>query len=260
MQFRRWLTRSRPTFSNLSELVVCKEGTGAGPFIELPEFKILEDAVVLKIPAASVVYGRLEQLGMFNVPSGASRPFIKLEHMRNGFTKFCTGVEPVNLVCSSPAPTNNLKVLEVNYEDEAWVIKDAGSRILSYSGNISVEEDKLTGRGVVVLNGQGPIYELDLGKCDEVLLAPESVCAYTADTSLQLVKLDALLTISKAVKKYGQLLFGKHYEGILTVLTRMANKDKIYYRAKGPGRLLLQTHYLPGSQEYSTAELLQSMK
>ncbi|AET38698.1 uncharacterized protein Ecym_3199 [Eremothecium cymbalariae DBVPG len=257
---KRWFASSSHILTDLSKFVVRKTGTGSGPFVEFPDFQLLQGSLLLRIPSSSTVFSKLEQVGVFNVPPETALPFMNCEKLPNGFTKLITGAAPVNLICHTRASSNNLKVLEVDDYGKGWKLMKPASQVIFYSGDLSFNEGKLLGRGLVALMTQGPLHELKLNGGEEMLIAPESIVGYFDCKIEKLEKLDNSIAISQIVKKYGTMYLGKFYDQLLYLMSRVIRKDKLYFKVRGPGIMLLQSHYALGSQSYSRDEILRSMK
>ncbi|AMD19220.1 HBR319Cp [Eremothecium sinecaudum] len=258
---RRWISTTRITPVNLSAFTNRKTGTGSGPFVEFPDFHLSQDSLILRMPSFSTVYGKLDQIKMFNAPPETLPPAVELVKLKTGFTRISTSDYPVNLVCDTIVPTNNVKLLEIDEYEKGWRLYNPETHVICYSGDVSFASGRLIGRGVVALMGQGPVFDLSLTAQEEILLTPESILGHEQSVQLHPQKLNSFVTVSEVIKQHGNSFLGRYYDKILGLLSNVISKEKVFYKVKGPGKVLIQTGLLTKPiYHYSKDMLIGSMK
>lgn len=243
----------------ISDFSTKKKGTGGGPFVELPEFKQLQDSILIKIPSSCTIYGKLDRISA--ITSGgieSGKPFLAQDYdSTKGLSRLTTGDHPANVLVASYTPMSNIVVLQLDNYDKGFYVPNFSREAICFSGDLHLDNNKqLKGHGVVSLAGQGPVYQMNLGKNEKIVVAVESLLAHDSDVQLQLTKLRSSFNVPQIVNDWLLKNVSSIYESLLMQWTRLFTKDRIYYELQGPGAVLLQTNFVPGSKSYSKAELL----
>lgn len=257
---RRCLVQSRKLCTDLSQFCAHKHGTGSGPFVELPDFQPLQDSILLKIPSSSHIFGKLDRINIISAESyDEQSPCILTEKIDNGFFKLSTGEKPVNLICNSLTPLSDIAVVKLDDYIHGWSITDMGRNIMCYSGDLFLNNGRICGRGIFALNIKGSIYQLTLNSEDELLITPESILGYDNNITLNLQKLNSTMDFSRALNNNVPKGLRSFYDKVLLKWVRVFDKDKLYYKVRGPGTLLIQTHFIPSANLYTNKELLNAL-
>ncbi|SCW02721.1 LAFE_0F12816g1_1 [Lachancea fermentati] len=259
-------TASRYT-QELIEFSSRKSGTAQGPFSELPEFKPLQGSMMLKLPSFCTIYTRLDKISALNVEqSAAKQPFLSLDALENApFSKVSTGEHPVNATMVSSTPMSNITIIQIDDYKQGWYLTDPENDVLCYSGDLKLEfGHSLRGRGIVAIGGKGPVYQLNLEPGENITVNPDSILGYNDKVSLRISELKSKTVIPQFIKSWSKsnfaLNFGHYYDRFALWWGKLFHKDKIYCKIQGPGSLLLQTAFVPGSKVCSDDELLKAFK
>lgn len=243
----------------ISDFSTTKKGTGAGPFVELPEFKQLQDSLLIKLPSSCTVYGNLDKISAITSDGLENgKPFLAQDYdSTRGLSMVTTGDHAANVLVASYTPLSNVVVLEMDNYEEGFCIPNFSQEALCLSGDLHLDNTgHLRGHGVVALAGQGPVYQMILKKGESIVVAVESLLAHNENIQLQLTKLNSSFSIPQRINDWLLKNASDVYEKLLIQWIRLFSKDKIYYEIQGPGIVLLQTNFVPGSKTYSRAELL----
>lgn len=245
----------------VSDFASRKKGTGKGPFVELPDFKPLQDSILIKIPSSCTIYGNMDKINAISPdPKADGQPFLAQEydHTR-GFSKIMTGQYPANLIMSSSTPMSCVSVINVDSYKNGLFIPSFRQNVLCYSGDLLLDKgNQLKGLGIVALAGKGPVYKLKLEKGEQIMVTGESILAYDSHVKLNLTRLKSSYGIPKILNDFFSKYLHHYYDILLIQWSKMFSRDKIYCNIQGPGIFFLQTKFIPGSRKYSNDELLET--
>ncbi|EDO18873.1 hypothetical protein Kpol_1023p42 [Vanderwaltozyma polyspora DSM 70294] len=240
-----------------------KGGTGSGPFVELPEFEQLQDSIIAKLPAYCTIYGNLNKICALNVDSNAlNGPFLAEDSEEiNCMTKFATKEYPANLMMSSPVPASSIAILKLDDYKSGIKIRSFDDNVLCYSGDLSKSDDSIIkGLGVVALCGSGSTYRMSVQKDEVIMITPESLLAHDSNLKLELIGLRSHFKLPLKLKQFIIKYANHFYEDIMLYSTKFFKKDKMFYKIKGPGTIILQNNFIPQSKLYSNEELIKTIK
>lgn len=247
----------------VSDFASRKKGTGGGSFIELPEFKPLQDSILVKIPSSSTVYGKLSEITAVSPdPKSKGEPFLAQDYDNStGFTRLLTGQYPSNLIIASSTPMANIAVVKIDAGDNNGLhVPNFNENVLCYGGDLVLDRgNQVKGLGVVALAGRGPVYEVTLKKGEEMMVTEESILAYDSLVELKLTKLKSPFSLPKIVDNFFSKYFHNYYDKLLIKWDKLFMRDNLYCRIQGPGIFFLQTHFVPGLKRYSNAELMKTL-
>lgn len=246
----------------VSHIALTKKGTASGPFVELPEFEPLQDSILVKLPASCILHSKLDKISVVNVESNAtSKPFLSIENEENQvFSKLVTADRSVNAMLVSGSPMSNVTVLQLDNYKEGWILTNPEQNVLCYSGDLTLDKGHLKGSGVAAINGDGPVYWMKLESKDNVLINPDSIIGYQSSVSLSPTKTRSTFVIPPKIKQWFEKYLDGYYDKFLLNWGKLFNSDKVYCRIQGPGNVLLQANFAPGSKILSDNELLQAFK
>lgn len=203
-------------------------GSGRGGFIELPEFQAMPDSVLVKIPAYSTIYGRVNDISMVDISGkNAKKKFMEqfryAEEHKSPIRKIITEEEPCNIILSNITNTKNqLQNVNIDDYDNGIIIPRLYNNILYYSGDLSVneEEKRISGYGVIVLKVNKGINK------KKELEIDESIC----------IRRDSILAFDTNVKILPYEFKRTYIERLLGNLFKW---ESDYCQVKGPGQIYL---------------------
>lgn len=235
-----------------------KEGTGSGPFVELPDVQPLHDSILLRLPSSSSVIGKLNNITVIN--SSHELKDVDLKHLfavekhNDGFMKLSTGDEPVNLICTSSNALGRVSLLNIDDYAKGWTLLDPIQNILCYSGDITVDANSITGRGIVAINGSGPTWELQIGDKEELLLPARSLLAYSPSINIKWEKnagnsifdktffpKPTWLSIPVQLSQWYSENIKGHYDSLRLKMNKYFQRHKFMARIAGPGLVIVQS-------------------
>lgn len=249
---------------SISDFAATKKGTGSGSFIELPEFKPLQDSILVKIPSSCTVYGKLNKINAISSdPQAKTGPFLAQESTGpSGFSRIMTGEHPANLMMASPTPMSNITVVKIDTDDKGGLyVPDFAENVLCYSGDLTLDEkSRVKGYGVLALAGKGPVYQVILKEGEEMMVTSESILAYDSQVALKLMKLNSSYGIPKGVSELLSKYFARYYDQACITWNKWFTGSKIYSNIQGPGTFFLQTHFIPGSRNYTEKDIIEALE
>lgn len=247
---------------SVSDFASRKKGTGKGPFVELPDFKPLQDSILVKIPSSCTVYGNMDKINAISPdPNADGQPFLAQEYDSiRGFSKILTGQYPANLIMSSSTPMSSVSVVKVDSYKNGLFVPCFRQSVLCYSGDLFLDKDnQLKGLGVVALAGMGPVYKLKLEKYEHIMVSGESILAYDSHVKLNLTRLKSSYGIPKILNDFFSKYLHHYYDVLQIQWSKIFSRDKIYCNVQGPGTFFLQTNFIPGSKKYSNDEFMETL-
>lgn len=248
----------------ISDLAARKKGTGGGSFVELPEFKPLQDSILVKIPSSCTVYGKLSKINAISCdPQAKDGPFLAQEALNSsGFSKVMTGEYPANLIMASPTPMSNVAVVKIDASGkEGLCVPDFAENVLCYSGDLNLDEgSRVNGYGVVALAGKGPVYQVVLKEGEQMMVASESILAYDSQVNLRLTKIKSPYGIPNGIRDFISKHFAFYYDQAMIRWNKWITGSKIYSNIQGPGTFFLQTHFVVGSRRYTEGEIMETLE
>lgn len=246
--------------TRISDFAIRKKGTGAGCFIELPDFIPLQDSILVKIPSSCEIYGKVNKINAISSDAKVqNEPLVAQESVGTaGFSRIVTGEHPVNLIMASPTPMSNIAVVKIDSgENDGLYVPEFDQNVLCYSGDLMLRNNnQITGYGVVALAGRGPVYRVILREGEDMVVTRESILAYDAQVQTRLVKLQSPYRSSNDISTYIQ----RYYDQLLVKWNKSWTAGKVFSKIRGPGTFFLQTQFVPGSRKYSAEELLEITK
>lgn len=250
--------------TTISDFALTKKGTGRGSFIELPEFTPLQDSILVKVPSACTIYGKLNKINVISSePRTNNGPVLAQDVIgRGGFTRIMTGEHPANLIMASPTPMSNIAVVRIDSaEDDGLYVPDFDQNVLCYSGDLKLRNrNQVIGFGIIALAGRGPVYQVVLKEGDEMVLTSESILAHDAQVQKSLIRLNSPYKVPTVIRDFFAKYFRRYYDQLLIKWDKAFTTGKVFTKIQGPGVFFLQTQFVPGSRKYTNQELLESTK
>ena len=253
--------RQTRTLDTLAAFTSRKTASFRGPFSQLPEFTPLPDSILVSLPPSCSIYSKLSKINLLTFYSkSGNKPLIHTEtNLSSGFSKVSAGEEPVNAMLISSTPISNVLVIELDDYKQGWCLKDPQNSIMCYSGDLEFQRDsqRVLGRGVLAISGQGPLYRLHLEENETIDLCPESIVAHSEGIRSEISRLGPhALKLNSIFEKYA----GGFLEALSLKWNRWFNMDRVFCRVSGPGIVLLQTSFVPATKTFSDDELLKAFK
>ena len=257
---KRFLSNGERT---IADFTVRKQGTGSGPFVEIPEFTQLQDSLLVKLPAFSTVYGNLINVCAVNVDSNSKDTSYLTEEYReeNDVVKFSTKQFSANIIMSSSIPMSNVQVVKIDNYEKGLVVPDFEDNILCYSGDlVKVDNNEVKGLGVIALSSDGPIHHISLKDNEQIMIIPDSIIAYSSGLQITLTRLMSSSTMLEIIKKAFERFYklSSKYTGVLMV--KWLRDDKLFYNIKGPGYVIIKDKFDSNSRKYSDKQLNEVFK
>ncbi|SCU88510.1 LAFA_0E13102g1_1 [Lachancea sp. 'fantastica'] len=252
--------------NTISKFTTTKLASGGGPFAQLPEFTPLQDSIMVSIPSNCSLYTRVDQVCAysFDAKSQLQQPLMLKESSQSSqLRELSTGDEPVNAMLVSDTPMSNVLILNLDDYHEGWHLTNPHSSILCYSGYLDLQPNNhLLGRGTVAISGEGPVYQLQLGDKETAIVNPGAILGYSNKVSVNTVGFSSETWIPERLRNWTRRYAGQYLEKLDLLRHKLLNRGKMYHQVKGPGTVLLQTSFAPGSKayHYSDQELLQAFK
>lgn len=252
-----------------------KQGTGAGPFVELPDLQPLHDSILLRIPSSSSITGKLDNITVVNSSNelkdvDMTKLFSVEKASTTNFVTLSTGDEPVNLICSASTRLSNVTVINLDDYEKGWTLVDPISNVFCYSGDVLLQGNRITGRGVFAVAGQGPSWQIKLESNEDLLIPSKSILGYSSTISTNWetrsrfisYSMPSWLSMPKEVIKWLDTNVTPHYNNLRLIYNKVFRKDKIMARVKGPGLVILQNQNSNRSKNvlYTDAELLKALE
>lgn len=243
------ITQLRTAITNLSTR---KQGTGTGPFVELPDLQPLHDSLLLQIPSFSSVVGKVDNITVIDASDTLrdvklSNLFAIKNNGKSGFVTLSTGDEPVNLICTPSTKPNNVTVIHIDDYDQGWTVNDPLNSVLCYSGDISIKDNKILGRGIFALNGQGPSWHIQLKDSEQIIAPATSVLGFSSSVSVIPKKIShakftipSWVSLPAEVKSWVSSNITPTYESLRLHYNKMFQRQKVFASIQGPGLVILQ--------------------
>ncbi|CCE63225.1 hypothetical protein TPHA_0E01300 [Tetrapisispora phaffii CBS 4417] len=230
-----------------SDFLIKKQGTGAGPFIDLPEFRKLNDSLLIKLPAFSSLYGNIDKISIMNTHMDSNlNNIMNREHCEKlSMEKLTTNEMPVNLIMSAPVPSSNIPILNFNDYKKGIIIPDIDNNLLCFAGDLSINKktNEMTGFGILALNGYGPIEKLTLDEKESLQVLLGTVVAYESGITIGsvIIPSDSQFQV-KIKRKFNTFLKSIKLDWILDNKLFFRN-EKSLIKMQGPGTVYLQGRY-----------------
>ncbi|CEP63745.1 uncharacterized protein LALA0_S09e01552g [Lachancea lanzarotensis] len=253
-------------FNTVSKLTTTKLASGGGPFSQLPEFTPLQDSILVSLPSYCSLHTRIDQVCAFSFDADdqIQHPLhFKKSSKSPQFCELLTADEPVNAMLVSNTPMSNVLILNLDNYREGWHLTDPHNSILCYSGNLELQPNNhLLGRGTIAISGEGPVYQLQLGDEESAVVNPGAILGYSNKVSVNTVGFSSETFVPKRLRKWIMRYASQYLENLDLLRHKLLNRGEMYHQVKGPGTVLLQTSFAPGSNRYhySDQELLQAFK
>lgn len=216
-------------------------GTGRGPFIELPKFKAIGEpsnllsislpkSASLNIRNGSIVAINGDLTAIKSEPkslSGSAR-------YQQLFTEALVSLL-VNGTINNKKQIENYSIINVEEKGEEWTILNEQSLIAWTGLNLELVPtttfDKLSsvktkGKGVIVVNGSNQLFDITLANNESIIINPNTVIASTiSDFDPQILKNNTIYTelIPQSIPKLFQL-FKKPFDYIPSVVSITVNQ------------------------------------
>lgn len=172
-------------------------GTGRGPFIELPKFKAIgepSNLLNIQLPKSSSLNIRNGSIVAINGELSAIKSEPKLLSGSTRYQQLFTEA-PVSLLVngtlSNKKQIENYSIINVEEKGEEWTILNEESLIAWTGLNLELVPTttfdkfsslKTTGKGVVVVNGKNQLFDITLANNETIIVNPNSVIASTIKT------------------------------------------------------------------------------
>ncbi|QEU59895.1 hypothetical protein KDRO_C04180 [Kluyveromyces lactis] len=262
----------RTAITNLSDR---KQGTGTGPFVELPDLQPLHDSLLLRIPSSSSVVGKLNNITVIDSSNELkdielTKLFAVQKQKDTGFVTLSTADEPVNLICTASTRLNNVTVINLDDYEQGWTVNDPLNNILCYSGDVSINGNKIVGRGIFALNGQGSSWHIMLKESEQIVAPATSVLGFSSTVSVSPNKITSPLhftmptffTLPAEVSTWIHSNITPKYEALRFQYNKLFRKNKIAASLQGPGIVILQHQNTNYSRNilYTDEALLEALK
>ncbi|CUS23737.1 LAQU0S11e03114g1_1 [Lachancea quebecensis] len=254
-------TRKLNTLVNISSR---KSGSFGGPFSQLPEFTPLQDSILISLPSSCTVYTKTDKISVISAdPNGTEKAVIFKEAvLGSGFSRLFTQEEPINAMLVSSTPMSNVLVLELDDYNDGWRLTNPQNSVMCYSGDLNFASNghHLVGRGVVAVSGEGPVYQLQLGENESIIVNPDSVLGHDNKVCLKTSVLGSHAGIPEFIRKSLSQYAQSYLETLNITWHKLFARSRTFYRATGPGTLLLQTSFVPGAKVFTDDDLSKALK
>ncbi|CAR24858.1 AIM24 family protein [Lachancea thermotolerans CBS 6340] len=258
-----WALRTRKlnTLVNISSR---KSGSFGGPFSQLPEFTPLQDSILISLPSSCTVYTKTDKVSVISAdPNVNENPVIFKDAVPgSGFSRLFTREEPINAMLVSSTPMSNVLVLELDDYNEGWYLADPQNSVICYSGDLTFASDgrHLVGRGVVAVSGEGPVYQLQLGENESIIVSPDAILGHDKKVRLETSVLGSHAGIPEIIKKSLSQYAQSYLDTLNITWHKLFAKSRTFYQATGPGTLLLQTSFVPETKVFTDDDLSKALK
>lgn len=174
------------------------QGTGRGPFIELPHFKPLgvpSNLLNITLPQSSNLSIRNGSIIAVNGELNQMTSEHKLLSAKTGYEEITTHGAVSLIVNGVTSHRNydieNYSIIKIEDNKESWTILNDDS-LIAWSGyNMKLSPTrwldkfnsfKTEGKGIIVVNGSNQLYDITLAENETLLLNPNSLIASTMST------------------------------------------------------------------------------
>lgn len=93
-----------------------------------------------------------------------------------------------------------------------------------------------------------------------MMVTSESILAYDSQVALKLMKLNSSYGIPKGVSELLSKYFARYYDQACITWNKWFTGSKIYSNIQGPGTFFLQTHFIPGSRNYTEKDIIEALE
>lgn len=299
---RRFLTYPQDVVEELSTENLPK-GTGRGPFIEIPKFKPLGDPCRLlniTIPRFSLLNIKNGSIVALN---GHLEGLRSSQRILNNTTyqELLTEL-PISILISGAS--KSYSVIEIKDKEEKWTFFGE-KNLIAWSGidmdiHSRKHSDKIVsfeseGKGTIVIDGKGELFDITLEKDEVVFINPESLIATNVDVAVSTLNNSWAITsfgrfprpfhiirqyydkarrsfLSALTSSFRNLRSNPTFDKVCVYWSRFVTYIKlsvinwmldrpIYLKAKGPGRLLISnTIHLSNRSFFTKKEIDRALK
>lgn len=231
-----------------------KQGSGSGPFVEIPSIeKVPRSNVLFKLPRNTNLHGELNSVAVLDMAEspdlvqGQDKAKLKvIDQNCKTISKIFSNTNAMNLLVNTTVPTTNIRFFKIeDYKNGIQVNVKSNPGILCYTGEIRRspvrEQGKLrlsniVGHGLLgIRSSAGPITQIALAAGEDVTIGTNSLI--TLDSTCQVVpetQLEPAVTSMRNIYQSISVAIKRSYRKYSNRWT----EDKITIR--GPGNLLIQ--------------------